>query len=193
MRARTRYPPSGRLPPYTRWPCHRLADPVYRRRALEFAADAVLAALAFALAFLLRFLDDAGEIPDRYVDDAASARSPSSRSARRWSSSCSACTRSGGATSASRDLWPLLRALRGRQRAAGRWSSCSSSRIADSLPRSVVIFDFILTCALLGGARLARRSIAERPARGAPAAASARACSSSAPARAGRWSSASCS
>ncbi len=45
---------------------HRLTDPVNRRRALEFAADAVLAALAFALAFTLRFLDDGGQLPDRY-------------------------------------------------------------------------------------------------------------------------------
>ena len=37
----------------------------------------------------------------------------------------------------------------------------------------MVIFDFILACALLGGARLARRSLAERPQR--PAARAARA------------------
>ena len=41
-------------------------DPVYRRRALQFAADALLAAIAFALAFKLRFLDASGGIPDRY-------------------------------------------------------------------------------------------------------------------------------
>ena len=41
-------------------------DPVYGRRALQFAADAVLAAIAFALAFKLRFLDASGGIPDRY-------------------------------------------------------------------------------------------------------------------------------
>ena len=45
----------------------RLGDPVYRRRALEFAADALLCAAAFALAFFLRFLDDGGRIPERYV------------------------------------------------------------------------------------------------------------------------------
>ena len=45
---------------------HRLTDPVNRRRALEFAADAVLAAVAFALAFTLRFLDDGGNLPERY-------------------------------------------------------------------------------------------------------------------------------
>ena len=60
-----------------------------------------------------------------------------------------------------------------------------------NLPRSVVVFDFLLTIFLLGGARLARRMIAERPtgrrARAGPAA-----CSSSARAPAARWSSASC-
>ena len=141
----------------------RLADPVLRRRALEFAADALLCAVAFALAFLLRFLDDGGQIPDRYLTMLAGSvafvaigkslvlellgqhhqwwryfRLP--------------------------DLWPLVRAL-----------AVASALLVlvfvlvkpypDSLPRSVVIFDFILSCALLGGARLARRSIAERPQR----------------------------
>ena len=41
-------------------------DHVYGRRALKFAADALLAAAAFALAFQLRFLDAPGGIPDRY-------------------------------------------------------------------------------------------------------------------------------
>ncbi len=45
----------------------RLNHPAYRHRALQFLADAVLAAAAFALAFFLRFLD-ASEIPGRYVD-----------------------------------------------------------------------------------------------------------------------------
>ena len=45
----------------------RLTHPAYRHRALQFLADAVLAAIAFALAFVLRFID-AGEIPERYVD-----------------------------------------------------------------------------------------------------------------------------
>ena len=141
----------------------RLADPVLRRRALEFAADALLCAVAFALAFLLRFLDDGGQIPDRYLTMLAGSvafvaigkslvlellgqhhqwwryfRLP--------------------------DLWPLVRAL-----------AVASALLVlvfvlvkpypDSLPRSVVIFDFILSCALLGGARLARRSFAERPQR----------------------------
>ncbi len=142
---------------------HRLSDPVYRRRALEFAADALLCAVAFALAFFLRFLDAGGDIPDRYVEMLVGSvafvavgkslvlevlgqhhqwwryfRLP--------------------------DLWPLVRAL-----------AVASALLVlvfvlvkpypDSLPRSVVIIDFILCCVFLGGARLARRSIAERPQR----------------------------
>ena len=49
----------------------------------------------------------------------------------------------------------------------------------------MVIFDFILSCALLGGARLARRSLAERPQRDGPRPL-ARASSSSAPAPGGQ-------
>ena len=44
----------------------RLSNPVYRHRGLQMAADAVLAALAFGLAFRLRFLDVPGGIPERY-------------------------------------------------------------------------------------------------------------------------------
>ena len=36
----------------------RLNHPVYRNRLLQLAADGVLVALAFYLAFRLRFLDD---------------------------------------------------------------------------------------------------------------------------------------
>ena len=88
------------------------------------------------------------------------------------------------------DLWPLFRALAVAS-VLMVVVFVLAKPYADSLPRSVIIFDFILACALLGGARLARRSLAERPTparRGAPQRAR---CSSSAPAPAGRWSSAS--
>ncbi|MET0749957.1 MAG: nucleoside-diphosphate sugar epimerase/dehydratase [Solirubrobacterales bacterium] len=141
----------------------RLADPVLRRRALEFAADALLCAVAFALAFLLRFLDDGGQIPDRYLTMLAG------------SVALVAIGKSLVLELLGQhhqwwryfrlpDLWPLVRAL-----------AVASALLVlvfvlvkpypDSLPRSVVIFDFILSCALLGGARLARRSFAERPQR----------------------------
>ena len=45
---------------------NRLRAPVLRHRIFQLAADAVLAALAFYLAFEIRFLDEPGGIPDRY-------------------------------------------------------------------------------------------------------------------------------
>jgi FlaA1/EpsC-like NDP-sugar epimerase len=44
----------------------RFTHPVYRHRLIQLAADAVLVAAAYYLAFRLRFLDAAGGIPDRY-------------------------------------------------------------------------------------------------------------------------------
>jgi FlaA1/EpsC-like NDP-sugar epimerase len=49
-------------------PCRvdRLKHPVYRHRLIQIAADALLVAAAYYLAFRLRFLDASGGIPDRY-------------------------------------------------------------------------------------------------------------------------------
>ena len=44
----------------------RLKHPVYRHKLIQIAADAVLVAAAYYLAFRLRFLDAPGGIPDRY-------------------------------------------------------------------------------------------------------------------------------
>ena len=44
----------------------RLNHPVYRNRVLQVAADAALVALAYFLAFQLRFLDDPHGLPQRY-------------------------------------------------------------------------------------------------------------------------------
>jgi FlaA1/EpsC-like NDP-sugar epimerase len=44
----------------------RFKHPVYRHRLIQLAADAVLIAAAYYLAFRLRFLDAPGGIPDRY-------------------------------------------------------------------------------------------------------------------------------
>src|ERR1051325_11125312 len=44
----------------------RLNHPVYRNRVLQIAADAVLVALAYFLAFQLRFLDEPQGVPHRY-------------------------------------------------------------------------------------------------------------------------------
>jgi FlaA1/EpsC-like NDP-sugar epimerase len=140
----------------------RALDPVYRRRALEFIADAVLAAGAFALAFVLRFADDLGSsgIPDRYVTMLTG----------------SIAFVALGKTLVLEllgqhqqwwryfrlpDLWPLTRSL---AVASGLMVLifALAKPYDDSLPRSVIVFDFILSCVLLGGARLARRMISER-------------------------------
>jgi FlaA1/EpsC-like NDP-sugar epimerase len=138
----------------------RLADPVHRHRALAFVADALLAAAAFALAFQLRFLDVAGGMPARYQTMLAGSivfvalgkalvlellrqheylwryfRLP--------------------------DLWPLLRALI-LATALMVLVFELAKPYAFGLPRSVVALDLLLSVALLGGARLARRSLAER-------------------------------
>ena len=46
----------------------RLTNPVYRHRLIQIAADGVLIAASFYLAFRLRFLDAPGGIPDRYQE-----------------------------------------------------------------------------------------------------------------------------
>jgi len=142
----------------------RVLDPVYRRRALEFAADALLAAAAFALAFKLRFLDVPGGIPERYetmligsvafvavgktlVIELLGVHGQWWRYFRLH------------------DLWPLVRALL-LASALMVIAFALLQPYDDSLPRSVVVFDLLLSAVFLGGARLARRTLAERPARG---------------------------
>jgi FlaA1/EpsC-like NDP-sugar epimerase len=140
----------------------RALDPVYRRRALEFLADAVLAGSAFVLAFVLRFADDLGSsgIPHRYVVmltgsvvfvalGKALVLELLGQHRQWWR------------YFRLPDLWPLCRAL-----ALASLVMVLVFALAQpydySLPRSVIVFDFILSCALLGGARLARRMLAER-------------------------------
>jgi FlaA1/EpsC-like NDP-sugar epimerase len=140
----------------------RALDPVYKHRALEFLADTVLAGCAFALAFVLRFADDLGSagVPDRYL------------------------TMLGGSVVFVAVGKALVLEILGQHRQWWRyfrlpdlWPLCRSLAVASlvmvlvfalakpydySLPRSVIVFDFILSCALLGGARLTRRMLAER-------------------------------
>jgi FlaA1/EpsC-like NDP-sugar epimerase len=138
----------------------RLRDRVYLHRATHFAADAVLSAIAFTLAFRLRFLDAAGGIPHRYVVMLAGSV---------------ALVALGKALVFEvfklhqnlwryfqlPDLWPVVRAA-----AVASGLLVATFTLAKpysySLPRSVVVYDFLLTILLLGGARLARRMVAER-------------------------------
>ncbi len=142
----------------------RALDPAYRHRALALLADAVLLALAFTLAFQLRFLDASG-LPDRYATML-------------WRSVAFVAI---GKTivfdvlGLHRDWWRYFRL-------PDLWPVVRASAIAtgllvavfvllrpfnSGLPRSVIVFDFILSFVFTGGARLAVRMVAERPGRGA--------------------------
>ncbi len=141
----------------------RVIDPVYRRRVLEFVADALLCGVAFALAFVLRFLDDGGNLPQRYEEMLIGSV---------------AFVAVGKALVLDLlgqhhqwwryfrlpDLWPLFRSL-AIASVLMVLVFVLAKPYPDSLPRSVIILDLILACGLLGGARLARRSLAERPGR----------------------------
>src|SRR5687767_10455245 len=145
----------------------RLTHPAYRHRAQQFAADALLAACAFALAFVLRFLDVPGGIPERYEEML-------------WQSV--AFVALGKA---------LIFTLLGLHSKWWRYfltrdfpSLLSATALASAalvvvftvlqpfnepngeslnLPRSIVVFDFILTTGLLAGARIVTRLWIERP------------------------------
>ena len=143
----------------------RLADPVYRRRALQFAVDAVLAAAAFALAFQLRFLDAEGGIPDRYetmlLESVAVVAVGQALvfgllgQHQKW-----------WRYFRLPDLWPLVRAAIVAV-ALTVLLFAIIKPYPDDLPRSVAIFDLLLLTVMCGGARLLRRTIAERPERAA--------------------------
>src|SRR3954449_7882629 len=143
----------------------RLNHPVYRNRVLQVAADAVLLALAYFLAFQLRFLDDPHGWPHRY--EVLFAQSVGFVVAgklivfagfglyQKWWRYVSG-----------RDFMLILRAV-----------AVASALLVvvfavvkpfgHTLPRSVEVIDFILTLILVAGARLAVRLIVERPTRGA--------------------------
>ncbi len=142
----------------------RLNHPVYRGRTLQVVADVALCALAFLLAFRLRFLDEPNGIPDRYwtlflqsVAFVAIGKVTVFAAFglyQKW-------WRYVGL----RDLLGILRAV------------AVSSLIlivlftvvkpfADSLPRSVAVMDFMFTLMLVAGARILVRLVMERPGRG---------------------------
>jgi len=138
-------------------------DPVYRRRALQFGADLVLSAAAFALAFMLRFLDSPGGIPDRYWTMLTGSVAFVALGKaivfgilglhRKWWRYFQLP-----------DLWPVVRAAAVASGLLVAFFTLAKP-YAYNLPRSVIVFDFVLTVVLVGGGRLARRMLAERPAR----------------------------
>jgi FlaA1/EpsC-like NDP-sugar epimerase len=137
-------------------------DPVYRHRLLQVLVDAGLVALAYFLAFLLRF--DQG-IPPRYTEllEATIVFVVVGKVAifvafglyQKW-------WRYVGL----RDLESILKAVATASLvlvvALFIWSPTEND-----LPRSVAAMDLLLTAVLIGGVRLAVRSVIERPPRGA--------------------------
>src|SRR6187549_611618 len=142
----------------------RLNHPVYRNRVLQTMADAALVALAFYLAFRLRFLDAAQGMPPRYEEMfvqavgfvaagkvAVFAAFGLYQKWWRYVSGRDFLTIVRAVAVASALLVVLFTVLR---------------PFGPDLPRSVAIMDFVLTALLIAGARLAVRLIVERPAHG---------------------------
>ncbi len=134
---------------------------MYKRRVQQFAADAVLAAIAFGLAFVLRFLDVPIGIPHRYVTMLAGSIAFVAIGKaivfevlglhRKWWRYFQLP-----------DMWLVVRAAVVASMILVAVFTLAKP-YAYNLPRSVVVFDLLLTILLVGGARLLRRTIAERP------------------------------
>jgi FlaA1/EpsC-like NDP-sugar epimerase len=142
----------------------RLNHPVYRNRMLQVAADAVLVALAFYLAFRLRFLDDPHGLPHRYWVLFAQAVGfvvlgklivfAAFGLYEKWWRYVSG-----------RDFLLILRAVAVASALLVVFFAVAKP-FKHTLPRSVEVMDFMLTALLIAGARLGVRLIVERPARG---------------------------
>jgi FlaA1/EpsC-like NDP-sugar epimerase len=143
----------------------RLNHPVYRNRVMQLGADALLVALAYYLAFQLRFLDDPHGWPRRY--EVLFAQSVGFVIAgklivfaafglyQKWWRYVSG-----------RDFLQIFRAVVVSSAILVVFFAVAKP-FAHTLPRSVEVTDFILTLVLIAGARLAVRLIVERPSRGA--------------------------
>jgi FlaA1/EpsC-like NDP-sugar epimerase len=142
----------------------RLNHPVYRNRVLQVAADAALVALAYFLAFQLRFLDEPQGLPHRY--EVLFAQSvgfvvvgklvvfAAFGLYQKWWRYVSG-----------RDFLLIVRAVAVAS-AILVVVFAVAKPFAHGLPRSVEVTDFVLTLLLIAGARLAVRLVVERPSRG---------------------------
>ena len=141
----------------------RLNDPVYRHRMVQFLADAAVAALAFFLAFQLRFLDVQGGIPERYWTIL-------------WGSIGFVALGKAVIFSALglnqkwwryfylRDFPLILRAVAVASAVLIVVFTVAQPFPAD-IPRSVVVMDFLICLLLVFGVRMVGRLVAERPSR----------------------------
>ncbi len=142
----------------------RLNHPVYRNRVLQVVADALLVALAFYLAFRLRFLDDPRGLPHRYellflqsvafVAVGKVAVFAAFGLYQKWWRYVTG-----------RDFLMIVRAVAAASAILVVLFTVLKP-FAHDLPRSVAVMDFILTLLFIAGARLAVRLIIERPSYG---------------------------
>src|SRR5882757_9730278 len=142
----------------------RLNHPVYRNRLGQILADAALVALAYYLAFQLRFLDDPHGWPHRYqvlfaqtvgfVVVGKLAIFAGFGLYQKWWRYVSG-----------RDFMLIFRAVAVASAILVVLFAVAKP-FAHTLPRSVEVTDFVLTMMLIAGARLAVRLIVERPSRG---------------------------
>jgi FlaA1/EpsC-like NDP-sugar epimerase len=141
----------------------RFNHPVYRNKILQVAADSLLLALAYYLAFRLRFLDR-NDLPHRYAVLFAQsvgfvvlikvAVFGASGLYQKWWRYVSG-----------RDFLMIVRAVAVASAVVVILFTVLRP-FAHSLPRSVAVMDFILTLLFIAGARLAVRLIVERPSYG---------------------------
>jgi FlaA1/EpsC-like NDP-sugar epimerase len=142
----------------------RLNHPVYRNRMLQLAADAILVALAYFLAFQLRFLDEPHGWPQRYqvlfaqsvgfVVVGKLAVFYAFGLYQKWWRYVTG-----------RDFLLIFRAVAVASAILVVLFAVVKP-FAHTLPRAVEVTDFVLTMMLIAGARLAVRLIVERPSRG---------------------------
>ncbi len=141
----------------------RLNHPVYRNRGLQLVTDAVLVALAFYLAFKLRFIDTRG-IPDRYATVLTGAIGfvVVGKLIVFW------------AFGLYQKWWRYVRLpdMIAIVRAVAVSSAIMLVALTllrpfdHPLPRSIAVMDFLLTLVLISGVRLLVRVAVERPPRG---------------------------
>jgi FlaA1/EpsC-like NDP-sugar epimerase len=143
----------------------RLNHPVYRNRVLQVAADAALVALAFFLAFQLRFLDEPHGWPHRYqvlfvqsVGFVVAGKLIVFAAFGLYQKWWRYVT--------GRDFLLIFRAVAVAS-AIMVVVFAVAKPFPHTLPRAVEVTDFVLTLVLIAGARLAVRLIVERPSRGA--------------------------
>ena len=142
---------------------HRLKHPVYRNKALQVVADAVLVGFAYYLAFRLRFLESAGGLPEPYSDML-------------WGSIGFVVAGTLAALAAFGLYEKWWRYFRLPDFVALVKATSISALVLlialyllrpfdEAIPRSVLVTYFLLSTFMLGGARLLVRMLVERPTR----------------------------